>query len=275
MTKDMLELRKKVRQKKPLIHCITNPISIHACANAVLALGARPIMAEHPKEVAQITATAGALMLNLGNITDVRMESMEISLRTAKENDIPVLLDLVGTACSDLRFRYAKHLMEIGGIAVLKGNTSELLSIADCPSHSIGVDAGEKDAVTSQNQREMANIFGQLSKETGAVILASGKKDMVVSASSVYVLSNGDPMLACITGTGCVYCVSGRKKSDSGMHSCCGIYGNCGRTRSRKMPRTGQFSDRISGSALWDERFRTAKQNTDRTDLKTGLLYYF
>lgn len=73
MTKDMLELRKKVRQKKPLIHCITNPISIHACANAVLALGARPIMAEHPKEVAQITATAGALMLNLGNITDVRM----------------------------------------------------------------------------------------------------------------------------------------------------------------------------------------------------------
>lgn len=204
MTKDMLELRKKVRRKKPLIHCITNPISIHACANAVLALGARPIMAEHPKEVAQITATAGALMLNLGNITDVRMESMEISLRTAKENDIPVLLDLVGTACSDLRFRYAKHLMEIGGIAVLKGNTSELLSIADCPSHSIGVDAGEKDAVTSQNQREMANIFGQLSKETGAVILASGKKDMVVSSSSVYVLSNGDSMLACITGTGCM-----------------------------------------------------------------------
>ena len=150
MIKGMLELRKRIKREQPLIHCITNPISIHACANVVLALGARPIMAEHPAEVAQITATAGALMLNLGNITDVRMKSMEISLRTAKENEIPVLLDLVGTACSDLRFHYAKHLMEIGGIAVLKGNMSELLAIAGCPSHSIGVDAGEKDAVTNQ-----------------------------------------------------------------------------------------------------------------------------
>lgn len=204
MIKDMLELRKRIKREQPLIHCITNPISIHACANVVLALGARPIMAEHPAEVAQITATAGALMLNLGNITDVRIKSMEISLRTAKENEIPVLLDLVGTACSDLRFHYAKHLMEIGGIAVLKGNMSELLAIAGRPSHSIGVDAGEKDAVTNQNQKEMAAILGQLAKETGSVILASGKKDMVVSESSAYVLSNGDPMLSCITGTGCM-----------------------------------------------------------------------
>lgn len=204
MIKDMLELRKKIKAEQPLIHCITNPISIHACANVVLALGARPIMAEHPAEVAQITATAGALMLNLGNITDVRMKSMEISLRTAKENKIPVLLDLVGTACSDLRFHYAKHLMEIGGISVLKGNMSELLAMAGRPSHSIGVDVGEKDVVTSQNQREMAAILAQLSQETGAVVLASGKKDMVVSKSSAYVLSNGDPMLSCITGTGCM-----------------------------------------------------------------------
>lgn len=204
MIKDMLELRKKIKTEQPLIHCITNPISIHACANVVLALGARPIMAEHPAEVAQITATAGALMLNLGNITDVRMKSMEISLRTAKENKIPVLLDLVGTACSDLRFYYAKHLMEIGGISVLKGNMSELLAMAGRPSHSIGVDVGEKDVVTSQNQREMAAILGQLAKETGTVILASGKKDMVISELSAYVLSNGDPMLSCITGTGCM-----------------------------------------------------------------------
>ena len=199
MIKGMLEQRQRIKREQPLIHCITNPISIHACANVVLALGARPIMAEHPAEVAQITATAGALMLNLGNITDVRIKSMEISLRTAKENEIPVLLDLVGTACSDLRFHYAKHLMEIGGIAVLKGNMSELLAIAGRPSHSIGV-----DAVTNQNQKEMAAILGQLAKETGSVILASGKKDMVVSESSAYVLSNGDPMLSCITGTGCM-----------------------------------------------------------------------
>ena len=72
-----------LRERAPLIHCITNPISINQCANAILALGGRPIMAEHPREVEEITATAGALMLNLGNITDVRMDAMRRAARTA------------------------------------------------------------------------------------------------------------------------------------------------------------------------------------------------
>ena len=87
------EIRAAVRDRRPLIHCITNPISINQCANAVLAAGARPIMAEHPAEVKEITESADALVLNLGNITDVRMESMEIALRAAKEKGIPVVLD--------------------------------------------------------------------------------------------------------------------------------------------------------------------------------------
>ena len=92
------ETRSMVRGKRPLIHCITNPISINQCANTVLAAGARPIMAEHPAEVKEITETADALMLNLGNITDVRMRSMEISLKAAEEKGIPVILDAVGAA---------------------------------------------------------------------------------------------------------------------------------------------------------------------------------
>ena len=84
-----------VREHQPLIHCITNPISINQCANAILAVGSRPIMAEHPMEVAEITRTAKALMLNLGNITDARMESILISAKTATENGIPILLDAV------------------------------------------------------------------------------------------------------------------------------------------------------------------------------------
>ena len=97
------DICRAVRDQKPLIHCITNPISIHQCANAVLAVGGRPIMAEHPAEVQEITATARALMLNLGNITDVRMESMYLSAQAAREGKIPILLDAVGVACSRLR----------------------------------------------------------------------------------------------------------------------------------------------------------------------------
>lgn len=80
----MKDLRQMIRRKQALIHCITNPISMTQCANAVLAMGARPMMAEHPEEVEEITATAGALLLNLGNISDVRMEAMRRSLKTAK-----------------------------------------------------------------------------------------------------------------------------------------------------------------------------------------------
>lgn len=92
-----------IQQEAPLIHCITNPISINDCANILLAIGARPIMAEHPDEVAEITAIAKGLALNLGNITDARMASMKISAGAAKDKGIPFVLDLVGLSCSRLR----------------------------------------------------------------------------------------------------------------------------------------------------------------------------
>ena len=95
-------------------------------------------MAEHPAEVTGITASAGALMLNLGNITDARIESMKRSMRTAMENKIPVLLDLVGVACSDLRLDLARELLSIGYPAVLKGNMSELLAVSGLPSMRSG-----------------------------------------------------------------------------------------------------------------------------------------
>lgn len=204
MIKDMLRLRKQIKQEKPLVHSITNPISIHDCANVILTAGGRPIMAEHPKEAAQITKTAKALMLNLGNITDVRMESMEISRSTAKENGIPIMLDLVGVSCSDLRLCYAKTLLKGGGISILKGNMSELLMIAGQPSHSIGIDAGKEDALSEDNMLKITGIFKALSEETGAVLVASGKEDLIVGHDEAYLASNGVEMLSEITGTGCM-----------------------------------------------------------------------
>ena len=103
MCESLPAMLRALRTEAPLIHAITNPISINQCANAVLALGARPIMAEHPREVEEITATAAALLLNLGNLTDVRMEAMWRSAGTARELGIPVVLDAVGVACSRLR----------------------------------------------------------------------------------------------------------------------------------------------------------------------------
>ena len=144
-------VRDATKRNQPLIHCITNPISIHGCANMILAVGARPMMAEHPLEVEEITKTAGALMLNLGNITDVRIESMKRSAQTAAKEGIPVLLDLVGVSCSKIRMKLAMELIEKGKIQILKGNISELLAIAGQPFHGTGIDAGV-DLVSVQHE---------------------------------------------------------------------------------------------------------------------------
>ena len=96
------------KRKSPLIHAITNPISINDCANVTLAAGARPIMAEHPDEVEEITQKSDALAINLGNITDIRMKSMKISCRTAATNKIPVVIDPVGAAASKTEIRLCK-----------------------------------------------------------------------------------------------------------------------------------------------------------------------
>ena len=204
MRQRILQLRKRIKEEKPLIHCITNPISIHDCANVVLAVGARPIMAEHPAEVTDITASAGALMLNLGNITDARIESMKRSMRTAMENKIPVLLDLVGVACSDLRLDLARELLRIGHPAVLKGNMSELLAVSGLPSHAIGIDAGVEDALTEENIDGVSEVLKAFSRNNQAIVLATGKQDFVTDGERVVLVQNGSAALSGITGTGCM-----------------------------------------------------------------------
>lgn len=200
----MQSLLKQVRQEKPLIHCLTNPISINGCANIILAAGARPIMAEHPGEAAGITERAGALMLNLGNITDARMEAMPLSLKKAQEKNIPALLDLVGVACSPLRLEFAGRLLAEGKTAVLKGNISEILAMAGLPSHSVGIDAGAEDALTEANLAEVCTAFGKMAKQWDTVVMATGKQDLITDGEQAFLVSNGTEMLSSITGTGCM-----------------------------------------------------------------------
>lgn len=195
----MHKIRLAVREKQPLIHCITNPISINQCANAILAIGARPMMAEHPDEVREITETADALMLNLGNITDARMQSMKISLVTAKERNIPVILDAVGIACSKLRRDYTAQLLKIGVPAVIKGNYSEIFALHHDAYRASGVDADT--AIDTETICRAASEFAQ---KYHAVILASGKIDVVTDGVKTVLVKNGTSQLSTVTGTGCM-----------------------------------------------------------------------
>lgn len=194
-----------IQQEAPLIHCITNPISINDCANILLAIGARPIMAEHPDEVAEITAIAKGLALNLGNITDARMASMKISAGAAKDKGIPFVLDLVGLSCSRLRQKYAKELLQIVVPDIIKGNISELRTLLGLPTTpGMGVEAGQKEMVTQENALEYAKIFQKQAREYHTILLATGPIDLVVSSEEAYIIANGSNALASITGTGCM-----------------------------------------------------------------------
>lgn len=193
------ELRQRVLETRPLIHCITNPISINQCANALLAIGTRPIMAEHPKEVRDITGTADALMLNLGNITDARMESMVLSAQMAKETGIPILLDAVGVACSTLRREYIRELLQAAPPTVLKGNYSEINALHQDAYRSAGVDADEALSVEA-----LDTAAAELARRFHCVVLASGKTDIVTDGSRLFHIHNGTAQLSTVTGTGCM-----------------------------------------------------------------------
>ena len=199
MSKEIFRILRTLREEAPLIHAITNPISINQCANAVLALGARPIMAEHPLEAAEITATAAALLLNLGNITDTRMEAMERSAGAARENGVPVVLDAVGVACSRLRRDYVNRLLEAFPPAVLKGNYAEINALARPDYTASGVD-GDKFLTPAA----VARAAGELARRYGCVVLASGAADLVTDGRETTAIHNGTPQLGSVTGTGCM-----------------------------------------------------------------------
>ena len=201
---ELLEIRHTVKTNKPLIHCITNHISINDCANVVLSVGAKPIMAEHPAEVSEITASSQALAVNLGNINDTRMKSIFLSGKTAYEKNIPSIIDIVGVACSNLRLDFTNKFILECHPNVIKGNMSELKALCGIKSGAKGIDVGEKDAVTNNNLDNYITMLKSLSSKTGSVVAATGVVDIITGGNDTYLIENGCEMLSMITGTGCM-----------------------------------------------------------------------
>lgn len=221
-------IRKQLSETAPLIHCITNPISINQCANLILASGGRPIMAEHPKEVQEITRMAGALLLNLGNITDVRLESIILSADEAQKDGIPYVFDAVGTACSELRRTFTYQFLKQHTPAIIKGNYSEIYALYNGTYRSSGVDADP-----SLDPVRCSRIAKDLARQYHCMILASGKTDIVTDGKQLFHIDNGTPMLARITGTGCMLgalcaCYLAADQTLTAAAAACAVLGICG-----------------------------------------------
>lgn len=204
-----MEIRNKTKSQANLIHSITSPIAINDCANVVLALGAKPIMAEHPREVAEITSIAIALTVSYANITDARMKSIMISGATARERGIPSVIDVVGVTCSRMRMQEARKFIRECKPSVIKGNVSEIKAIAGAEFENKGIDVGKKDAVSKEDRAGLhafAQVLKRYARETGAIVVATGEVDVITDGIRCCYIYNGSPNMAKITGTGCMLC---------------------------------------------------------------------
>ena len=200
----ILSNRDLVREKSPLIHAITNPIAINMVANSILFQGAKAICAEHPDEMEDIVKISDSLSVNLGNITDSRIKSIELAVKFANEKNILVVIDLVGVGASKLRYDFAKKLLENYKFSIIKGNGSEILAISEEASNAKGIDVGEKDKISGENFEKFIEISKKLCQKYQTSVLITGKTDILLDENRYFLIENGCENLSKITATGCM-----------------------------------------------------------------------
>ena len=199
----LFETFENVAKAAPLVHHITNYVTVHDVANITLAAGASPIMADDSEEAAEITALASGLCLNIGTLNSRTIPSMLAAARKAKELGHPILLDPVGAGATALRTRTALKILSQGGVTCLRGNISEIKALAAGAGRTQGVDAAPEDKVTEENLPRAIDFAKQTARELGATVAITGAIDLVASPDRCYVIRNGRPEMSKITGTGC------------------------------------------------------------------------
>lgn len=194
-------LLETVRAKNPLVHHITNYVTVNDCANITLAIGASPVMADDIHEAADITRISSALVINMGTLNERTIASMLASGKAANAAGIPVVFDPVGVGASELRNQIAVRILDEVKVSVLRGNISETKQIAGMQSTTKGVDASQDDLTSADDAKAVAK---KLSSDLGCVVAITGAVDTVSNGEAVVCIENGHPMLSGITGTGCM-----------------------------------------------------------------------
>jgi hydroxyethylthiazole kinase len=191
------DLFARVREKRPLIHHITNYVTVNDCANITISVGAAPVMADAPEEVCEMVTFAGALVLNIGTLNKSQIESMILAGGMANDRRIPVILDPVGAGATRFRTDSAHRLLDELEITILKGNAGEVGILAGAEAQVRGVDS---HGITG----DAVKIAQNFAKESGITVVVSGITDIVTDGKRILLVDNGHPMMGCISGTGCM-----------------------------------------------------------------------
>jgi hydroxyethylthiazole kinase len=191
------ELLRELRARKPLIHQITNYVVMNETANATLAIGALPVMAHAVEEVEEMVSVAGALVLNIGTLSRHWIDAMLVAGAAANRARVPIVLDPVGVGATTLRTDTARRILDEVDVAVVRGNPAEIAALAGVEAEIRGVESIGAAAEGAELAREAARAFSAVASVTGAV-------DHVSDGNDALAVANGDPLLAAITGSGCM-----------------------------------------------------------------------
>ena len=186
-----------IRERKPLVHQITNYVVMNETANATLALGALPVMAHAPQEVEEMASAAGALVLNIGTLSDHWIEAMLLAGAAANRADVPIVLDPVGAGATEYRTETARRLLDALQIAVVRGNAAEVATLAGREAEIRGVEAIGASGSPAGLARDAA-------RELGCVAAVTGPVDHVSDGDRSYAIANGHELLGAVSGTGCM-----------------------------------------------------------------------
>lgn len=193
----------RVRETTPLVHNITNYVTVNDVANVLLACGGSPIMSDDIQDAEDITSICGGLNINIGTLNQNTIPSMFAAGKKANELGHPVVLDPVGAGASALRTQTALKLLEEVKFTVVRGNISEIKTLASGAGTTKGVDADVADKVTEENLDSAVAFAKAFAARTGAVVAITGAIDIVADAQKAYCIRNGNAMMSSITGTGC------------------------------------------------------------------------
>ena len=224
-----------LRKNNPLVHCITNYVTVNDCANALLACGASPIMSDEPADVEDITTICSALVLNIGTLNKHSIEGMHKAAARASKLEHPIILDPVGAGASALRTKVAAELLQKYNVSVVRGNMSEVKALyaalygefesaqlgsngdtatgvngvtndenTDEHTSTRGVDVAESDIVDANNMDAAIQFARAFAQKAGVVVAITGAVDIVASADECYTIHNGSALCARITGAGCM-----------------------------------------------------------------------
>src|SRR3989344_9094642 len=236
------ETFEKVRHNKPLVHHITNWVTIYDCANMTRAFGALPVMAHAKEESGDMAAIASSLVLNIGTLTPELIDSMIIAGKSANKKGIPVVLDAVGVGATKLRDNEALRLLKEIRIDIIKGNSSEIAKLAGMNVTTRGVESTKVDADLNAVAKILADKYR-------CTVVITGKQDIVTDGKKVYIISNGHAMMGSMVGTGCmaasiIGAFAGVEKNYAKAAACAlACYGIAGELAAAKSQGPGSFHE--------------------------------